>query len=103
MGKQGLGGGEQEDVEGVAVVGQGPGDEAVVGGVHHGGVEDPVEGDHAGVLVQLVLGLASLGDLDDRAELVDADALGVHVVPDVSNHVITENDLRGLDGARAPV
>ena len=56
---------EDEDVHGVIVLAERPGDEAVVVRVHDGGVEDPVHLDEPRLLVQLVLDLAPLGDLHD--------------------------------------
>jgi len=59
-------GGEDHPVQGVAVLGQGLGDEAVVPGVDLGRGQHPVELDHPGLLVELVLVGAAGGDLDDH-------------------------------------
>lgn len=56
---------EDEDVHGVIVLAERPGDEAVVVRVDDGRVEDPVHLDEPRLLVQLVLHLAPLGDLHD--------------------------------------
>lgn len=50
-------GAQDEDVQRVSVVRIGPGDESVAGRIVGGGRQDPVEPQHAGVLVQLVFGL----------------------------------------------
>ena len=59
---------EDEAVEGVAVVAEGAGDEAVVAGVVDGGVEVAVETEDVQFLVVLVLVDALLGDLDDSVD-----------------------------------
>jgi hypothetical protein len=60
---------QQEGVDGVAVLGQCLGDEAVVAGIAGGGEEHPVEPDPAELLVVLVLVPGPLGDLDDHVDL----------------------------------
>jgi hypothetical protein len=59
---------EDEDVEGVAVVGEGAGDEAVVAGIVDGGVEVAVETEDVEFLVVLVLVAALVGDFDDGVD-----------------------------------
>ncbi len=56
---------EDEAVEGVAVVGEGAGDEAVVAGVVDGGVEVAVEAEDVELFVVLVFVDTLVGDLDD--------------------------------------
>src|SRR5215204_1765841 len=55
---------QDHGVERVAVLGQGVGDEAVVGRVVDGAEQHPVEADAARLVVELVLVAGSLGDLD---------------------------------------
>src|SRR6266849_1328838 len=77
---------QHEDVEGIAVLAVRLRDEAVVRRVVHGAVQDAVNAQEPGVLVQLVLHLRALGDLDDGGEvLLDAIAEG-DVVPGVDGH-----------------
>ena len=78
-------GADDQDVQRVPVVAVGAGDKAVVRGVMRRGIEDAVEDDEAGLLVELILFLAALRDLDDGYELLGADALGVDIVPDVGH------------------
>ena len=49
-------------------------------------VEDAVQDDEAGLLVELVFLLAALRYLDDGDEFLGAYALGVDVVPDVGHN-----------------
>lgn len=56
---------EDEAVEGIAVVAEGAGDEAVVAGVVDGGVEVAVETEDVELLVVLVLVDTLVGNLDD--------------------------------------
>ena len=56
--------GEHEDVEGITVLGEGLGDEPVLGRVGRGGEQAPVEPDAAGLVIDLVLVAASSGYLD---------------------------------------
>ena len=78
-------GAEDEGIQGVPVVGVGPGNESVAGGVVGGCGQDPVESEHPGVLVQLVFGLASLGDLYDHGEALGCDERRVDVMEDVGH------------------
>jgi hypothetical protein len=59
---------EDEDVEGVAVVGEGAGDEAVVSRIVDGGVEVAVETEDVEFLVVLVLVAALVGYFDDSVD-----------------------------------
>jgi len=59
---------QDETVEGVAVVAEGAGDEAVVAGVVDGGVEVTVETEDVQFFVVLVLVDALVGDLDDSVD-----------------------------------
>ncbi len=73
---------EDEDVEGVAIVGEGLGDEAVVGGVVDGGVQDAVELEEAGFFVELVFVGGAKGDFDDGVELRGEESVaGRDIVP----------------------
>ena len=74
---------DDEHVEGVAVEGDGPGDESVVPGVCGGGGEDPVDRDESGLLVDLVFHLAAFGDLDESDELLGGDPRVGHGIHDV--------------------
>ena len=76
---------DDEDVERVAVEGDGPGDESVVPGVSGGGGEDPVNGDEAGLLVHFVFHLASFADLDEGDELLGGNPVVGHCV-DYARH-----------------
>ena len=61
---------QHQHVERVVVLGERLRDEAVVGRVVDGGVEDAVELEQAGLLVELVLDAGAERDLDDRVELL---------------------------------
>ena len=61
-------------VEGISIVGQGAGDEAVVAGIVDGRVEIAVETEDVEFLVVLVLVAALVGDLDDGVD--DLGAVG---------------------------
>ena len=74
---------QHEDVERVAVIAQGAGDEAVVTGIVDGAVEHAVEAEHADLLVELVLVALVGGNLDDRGDLVGRAGSGRDVVPGV--------------------
>ena len=79
-------GADDQHVQRVPVVAVGAGDKAVVGGVMRRRVEDAVQDDEAGLLVELVFLLAALRYLDDGDEFLGAYALGVDVVPDVGHN-----------------
>ena len=72
---------EDEHVERVAVVAQGPGNKPLVGRVVDGRVEDAIHLQETRVLVQLVLHLRALGDLDQRLKLPGGVLPYLHVVP----------------------
>ena len=59
---------QDQRVERVAVLGQGVGDEPVVGRVERGREEPPVQSDHVALVVVLVLVAAPPGDLDDDVD-----------------------------------
>jgi len=63
------------------VLAQGARDETVVGRVLHRAVQDAVDFDHAGFLVQLVLGLGTFGDFDDGRKDVRNVVAQLHVMP----------------------
>ena len=62
---------DDEDVEGIAVLGQGLGHEPVVGGIAGGGEQLAVEPDVARLVFHLVFVARPAGDLDDGLELHD--------------------------------
>jgi hypothetical protein len=72
---------QHQHVQRVAVVAQRLRDEAVVGGVEHRAVQHAVDAQEAGVLVQLVLDLAPLGDLDHGLEPLRGVRAHVDIVP----------------------
>ena len=76
---------DDENIERVAVEGDGPGDESVVPGVCGGGGEDPVDCDESRLLVDLVFHLASFGDLDECNELLGGDPRIGHGINDVGH------------------
>src|SRR5262249_30675978 len=65
---------EHERVEGIAVAAERAFDEAVIGGVAHGGEQHPVEVDLPADVVHLVLVARTGRDLDDHRHLVLAHA-----------------------------
>ena len=74
---------QDQDIQRIPVTGESPGDEAVIGRVVGGGVEDPVQLKQAGLLVQFILHLPPLGDLYDGCEIVAPDSFIVHIMPDI--------------------
>ena len=74
-----------QDVEGVVVLTEGLGDEAVVGRIDHRRVQDAIDLQEPGGLVELVLDLAALGDLDQRPQLAGCVGADVHVVPGMAH------------------
>src|SRR5690606_26008916 len=64
-------GGDHQHVQGVAVLGQGAGDEAVVGGVEHRGGHEAVDEDGVVFFLDFVLdGIVVGGNLDDDIDVV---------------------------------
>jgi hypothetical protein len=59
---------EDEDVERVAVVGEGAGDKAVISGIVDGGIEVAVETEDVEFFVIFVLVAALVGDFDDGVD-----------------------------------
>jgi hypothetical protein len=75
---------EHQRIERVPVVAVGARDEAVVGRIVHGAVEDAIQPQEAGLLVQLVLVLAALLNLDDDGKgVLDERVVDVTVMPRV--------------------
>ena len=60
---------EDQDIERIVVFGVGLGDEAVVGGVENGGVDNAVDFEEAGGFVELVFDVGAKGDFDDGLEV----------------------------------
>ena len=60
---------DDQHVQRVAVRGGRAGDEPVVGRVVDRGIEDPVQADRSGGVVEFVLVAAPLRDLDDRLDV----------------------------------
>jgi len=71
---------ERDDVEGVAVFGQGARDESIVAGVVHGGVERSIEAENAELAVVLVLVARVFWDFDDHPNNLGAIRTRVEVV-----------------------
>ena len=84
-------GAEHEHVERVAVVAVAAGDEAVVGGVVGRCIQNAVENDQAGLLIQFIFLFAALGDLDHGEKILRLYACGIDVVPDV--HGVTSGKI----------
>ena len=78
---------EHQDVERVVVLGVRLGDEAVIGRVVDRRVEDPVEPEQAGLLVQLVLDARPHRDLDQGVELAREVLARGDVVPGMQHRV----------------
>src|SRR3982750_2664171 len=70
-----------EDVQRVAVLGQGAGNEAVISRVVHRGIENAIETDHTARLVELVLVPAPCGNFDYCSDVVGRMATGRQLVP----------------------
>ena len=81
-GKERLGA-EHQHIQRVIVVRIGTRDQPVIRGIMRRGVQDAVELDQTGLLVQLIFIFASLGDFHDRDEVVRRNAFGVNFVPDI--------------------
>jgi hypothetical protein len=77
---------EDEDVEGIAVVGEGAGDEAIVPGIVDGRVKIAVETEDVEFLVVLVFIAALVGDFDDGVD--DLGAVGPYGEFQVVRHKI---------------
>ena len=69
---------QNEGIEGVAVLGEGVGEEPVLRGVHSRGEQVPIQPDLTGVVVDLVLVARPLGDLDDDLVAVLGIAVFAH-------------------------
>ena len=90
---------EHQRIERVAVVAERARDEAVVGRIVHGAVEHAIESQEAGLLVQLVLVLASLRDLDDDGEgLLDVRVVDVVSCQGCMRH-LTSSTGGGMNGS----
>jgi hypothetical protein len=76
---------EDQDVKRVIVFGQGLGDEAVIGGVIYGGIEDAIEFDQSTFLVQLVFHAGAEGDFDDGGEFMRNIFAGRDIMPRVDH------------------
>ena len=76
---------EHQNVQRVAVVRPGAGDEAVVGGIVSRGVENSVETQRAGLFIHLVLVFRALLDLDDREKVLGAHARWCNIMPKIHN------------------
>ena len=72
---------EHQHVERIVIFGERLRDEAIVGRVIHGRIEDAVELDEAAGLVELVFHARSERDLDDRVEFLRELLAGSDVVP----------------------
>ena len=79
---------EHEDIERVAIFGQGAGHEAVIAGVVHGGIEGAVEAEDAQFAVVLVFVGRVLRDLDDHANNFGAVRPRIHIVQAVFHLLI---------------
>jgi hypothetical protein len=80
------------------VVAVGARDEAVVVGVDDAGVEDAVDEQESGLLVELVLDLGAARNLDDRVD-ERGDVADVEVVPGVRGDAARLGGLVGWFGA----
>ena len=76
-------GAKHKNVQRVAVLRPGTGDEAVVRRIVGGGIKDTVKAQRTGFLVHFVLILGALLDLDDREEILRSDAGGSNIMPKV--------------------
>ena len=74
---------QYQNVQRVAVVGVGAGDETVVGGIVGRRVKHAVEAHDTRLFVQLILAGRPLGDLNDGGKVRGGDLSGVNVVPNV--------------------
>ena len=81
---------QHQHVERIVVFGEGLGDEAVVGGIVHGGVEHTIQLDQSADLVEFVLDARSEGDLDDAVELLRQFVAGGHVMPGMDHQASLE-------------
>jgi hypothetical protein len=72
---------EDEDVERVVVFGVGLRDEAVVGGIEDGGVDDAVDLEEAGGFVEFVFDVGAEGNFDYGLEIAGEFLAGGNVVP----------------------
>src|ERR1700738_3748037 len=79
-----------ENVERIAVLVQGARNESVVAGIVHGRVQNPIEPDEPGLLVQLVLVAAATGYFDEGRHQLGRMNSSRQVVPRV-DHVVTRS------------
>jgi hypothetical protein len=76
---------EYEDIEGVAIFGEGAGYEAVVCGVVDGGVEHAIKSEESSGFVELVFDSGAAGNLNDGKELVGNTWSRFDVMPGVDH------------------
>ena len=74
---------EDEDIEGVAVIGVGSGDKSVVCGVVGSGIEQAVESEHTCFFIEFVFTVTSFGDLDNCGKIIRSYPRRVYVVQDI--------------------
>ena len=83
---------KHQHVQRVVVVRIGAGNQAVVGGIVGGGVQDAVQNQGTRFLVQLVFFLAALFDLDDGDKVLRRDAGRGNVMPDIAHNRCSFHD-----------
>ena len=81
-------GAQHKHIQRIAVIRIGARNEAIIGRIMRGCIQNAVQPQQTGLFVQFILFLAACRDLDHRGEPFRRDAARINVVPDVSHAVL---------------
>ena len=76
---------QDEDIEGIVVVGVGLWNEAVIRGIEHRRMDDAIHSQEAAGFVQLVFHIGAQGDFDDGLKIAREIVAGGNVVPSMEH------------------
>ncbi len=79
-------GAKDKHIQGVLIVTVGTGDKAVICRVVGRGIQDAVQHDKAGFLIQLVLFLAALFNFHNSNKIVRGNPFGVNIMPNIHSY-----------------